>query len=107
MRQYGTAKAAEAANAVPFFAANAPMQMLRCECSDVNAPNDYMRSNAGHNHLKINKGGGTLYKENVPPPDSIQFCQVRNRTLAARQVFSRRKAYLSGSIRPKLPSFLA
>lgn len=45
------------------------MQMLR----DVNAPNDYMRSNAGHNHLKINKGGGTLYKENVPPPDSIQF----------------------------------
>jgi len=25
MRQYGTAKAAEAANAVPFFAANAPM----------------------------------------------------------------------------------
>lgn len=53
--------------------ANAPMQMLRCECSDVNAPNDYMRSNAGHNHLKINKGGGTLYKENVPPPDSIQF----------------------------------
>lgn len=79
------------------------LQMLR----DVNAPNDYMRSNAGHNHLKINKGGGTLYKENVPPPDSIQFCQVRNRTLAARQVFSRRKAYLSGSIRPKLPSFLA
>ena len=69
MRQYGTAKAAEAADAVPFFAANAP----RCECSDVNAPNDYMRSNAGHNHLKINKGGGTLYKENVPPPDSIQF----------------------------------
>lgn len=60
------------------------LQMLRCECSDVNAPNDYMRSNAGHNHLKINKGGGTLYKENVPPPDSIQFCQVRNRTLAAR-----------------------
>lgn len=47
MRQYGTAKAAEAADAVPFFAAN--------------APNDYMRSNAGHNHLKINKGGGTLY----------------------------------------------
>ena len=47
--------------------------MLRCKCSDVNAPNDYMRSNAGHNHLKINKGGGTLYKENVPPPDSIQF----------------------------------
>ena len=93
MRQYGTAKAAEAADAVPFFAAN--------------AQNDYMRSNAGHNHLKINKGGGTLYKENVPPPDSIQFCQVRNRTLAARQVFSRRKAYLSGSIRPKLPSFLA
>lgn len=45
------------------------LQMLR----DVNAPNDYMRSNAGHNHLKINKGGGTLYKENVPPPDSIQF----------------------------------
>jgi hypothetical protein len=44
-----------------------------CKCSDVNAPNDYMRSNAGHNHLKINKGGGTLYKENVPPPDSIQF----------------------------------
>lgn len=38
-----------------------------------NAPNDYMRSNAGHDHLKINKGGGTLYKENVPPPDSIQF----------------------------------
>lgn len=37
-----------------------------CKCSDVNAPNDYMRSNAGHNHLKINKGGGTLYKENVP-----------------------------------------
>lgn len=73
MRQYGTAKAAKAADAVPFFAANAPMQMLRCECSDVNAPNDYMRSNAGHNHLKINKGGGTLYKENVPPPDSIQF----------------------------------
>jgi hypothetical protein len=73
MRQYGTAKAAEAADAVPFFAANAPMQMLRCKCSDVNAPNDYMRSNAGHNHLKINKGGGTLYKENVPPPDSIQF----------------------------------
>ena len=73
MRQYGTAKAAEAADAVPFFAANAPMQMLRCERSDVNAPNDYMRSNAGHNHLKINKGGGTLYKENVPPPDSIQF----------------------------------
>ena len=36
-------------------------------------PNDYMRSNAGHNNLKINKGGGTLYKENVPPPDSIQF----------------------------------
>lgn len=93
MRQYGTAKAAEAADAVPFFAAN--------------APNDYMRSNAGHNHLKINKGGGTLYKENVPPPDSIQFCQVGNRTLATRQVFSRRKAYLSGSIRPKLPSFLA
>ena len=92
MRQYGTAKAAEAADAVPFFAANAPMQMLRCKCSDVNAPNDYMRSNAGHNHLKINKGGGTLYKENVPPPDSIQFCQVRNRTRAARQVFSRRKA---------------
>lgn len=59
MRQYGTAKAAEAADAVPFFAAN--------------APNDYMRSNAGYNHLKINKGGGTLYKENVPPPDSIQF----------------------------------
>ena len=25
MRQYGTAKAAEAADAVPFFAANAPM----------------------------------------------------------------------------------
>lgn len=49
------------------------LQMLRCKCSDVNAPNDYMRSNAGHNHLKINKGGGTLYKENVPPPDSIQF----------------------------------
>lgn len=49
------------------------LQMLRCECSDVNAPNDYMRSNAGYNHLKINKGGGTLYKENVPPPDSIQF----------------------------------
>ena len=73
MRQYGTAKAAEAADAVPFFAANAPMQMLRCKCSDVNAPNDYMRSNAGHNHLKINNGGGTLYKENVPPPDSIQF----------------------------------
>lgn len=73
MRQYGTAKAAEAADAVPFFAANAPMQMLRCKCSDVNAPNDYMRSNAGHNHLKINKGGGPLYKENVPPPDSIQF----------------------------------
>lgn len=73
MRQYGTAKAAEAADAVPFFAANAPMQMLRCKCSDVNAPNDYMRSNAGHNHLKINKGGGTLYKENAPPPDSIQF----------------------------------
>ncbi len=73
MRQYGTAKAAEAADAVPFFAANAPLQMLRCKCSDVNAPNDYMRSNAGHNHLKINKGGGTLYKENVPPPDSIQF----------------------------------
>ncbi len=73
MRQYGTAKAAEAADAVPFFAANAPMQMLRCKCSDVNAPNDYMRLNAGHNHLKINKGGGTLYKENVPPPDSIQF----------------------------------
>lgn len=73
MRQYGTAKAAEAADAVPFFAANAPIQMLRCKCSDVNAPNDYMRSNAGHNHLKINKGGGTLYKENVPPPDSIQF----------------------------------
>ena len=73
MRQYGTAKAAEAADAVPFFAANAPMQMLRCKCSDVNAPNDYMRSNAGHNHLKINKGGGTLYKDNVPPPDSIQF----------------------------------
>ena len=73
MRQYGTAKAAEAADAVPFFAANAPMQMLRCKCSDVNAPNDYMRSNAGHNHLKINKGGGTLYKENLPPPDSIQF----------------------------------
>jgi hypothetical protein len=73
MRQYGTAKAAEAADAVPFFAANALMQMLRCKCSDVNAPNDYMRSNAGHNHLKINKGGGTLYKENVPPPDSIQF----------------------------------
>lgn len=73
MRQYGTAKAAEAADAVPFFAANAPMQMLRCKCSDVNAPNDYMRSNAGHDHLKINKGGGTLYKENVPPPDSIQF----------------------------------
>lgn len=73
MRQYGTAKAAKAADAVPFFAANAPMQMLRCKCSDVNAPNDYMRSNAGHNHLKINKGGGTLYKENVPPPDSIQF----------------------------------
>ena len=73
MRQYGTAKAAEAADAVPFFAANAPMQMLRCKCSDVNATNDYMRSNAGHNHLKINKGGGTLYKENVPPPDSIQF----------------------------------
>lgn len=73
MRQYGTAKATEAADAVPFFAANAPMQMLRCKCSDVNAPNDYMRSNAGHNHLKINKGGGTLYKENVPPPDSIQF----------------------------------
>lgn len=73
MRQYGTAKAAEAADAVPFFVANAPMQMLRCKCSDVNAPNDYMRSNAGHNHLKINKGGGTLYKENVPPPDSIQF----------------------------------
>ena len=73
MRQYGTAKAAEAADAVPFFAANAPMQMLRCKCSDVNAPNDYMRSNAGHNHLKINKGGGTRYKENVPPPDSIQF----------------------------------
>lgn len=73
MRQYGTAKAAEAADAVPFFAANAPMQMLRWECSDVNAPNDYMRSNAGHNQLKINKGGGTLYKENVPPPDSIQF----------------------------------
>lgn len=47
--------------------------MLRCECSDGNAMNDYMRSNAGHNHLKINKGGGTLYKENVPPPDSIQF----------------------------------
>lgn len=45
------------------------LQMLR----DVNAPNDYMRSNAGYNHLKINKGGGTLYKENVPPPDSIQF----------------------------------
>lgn len=90
MRQYGTAKAAEAADAVPFFAANAPLQMLRCKCSDVNAPNDYMRSNAGHNHLKINKGGGTLYKENVPPPDSIQFCKVRNRTLAARQVFSRR-----------------
>lgn len=61
------------------------LQMLRCECYDVNAPNDYMRSNAGHNHLKINKGGGTLYKENVPPPDSIQFCQVRNRTRAARQ----------------------
>lgn len=73
MRQYGTAKAAKAVDAVPFFAANAPMQMLRCKCSDVNAPNDYMRSNAGHNHLKINKGGGTLYKENVPPPDSIQF----------------------------------
>ena len=73
MRQYGTAKAAEAADAVPFFAANAPMQMLRCECSDGNTMNDYMRSNAGHNHLKINKGGGTLYKENVPPPDSIQF----------------------------------
>ena len=73
MRQYGTAKAAEAADAVPFFAANAPLQMLRCKCSDVNAPNDYMRSNAGHNHLKISKGGGTLYKENVPPPDSIQF----------------------------------
>lgn len=68
MRQYGTAKAAEAADAVPVL-----LQMLRCECSDVNAPNDYMRSNAGHNHLKINKGGGTLYKENVPPPDSIQF----------------------------------
>ena len=49
------------------------LQMLRWECSDVNAPNDYMRSNAGHNQLKINKGGGTLYKENVPPPDSIQF----------------------------------
>lgn len=49
------------------------LQMLRCECYDVNAPNDYMRLNAGHNHLKINKGGGTLYKENVPPPDSIQF----------------------------------
>ncbi len=47
------------------------LQMLRCECSE--CPNDYMRSNAGHNHLKINKGGGTLYKENVPPPDSIQF----------------------------------
>ena len=47
--------------------------MLRCKCYDVNAPNDYMRSNAGHDHLKINKGGGTLYKENVPPPDSIQF----------------------------------
>lgn len=44
------------------------LQMLR-----VNAPNDYMRSNAGHNHLKINKGGGTLCKENAPPPDSIQF----------------------------------
>ena len=73
MRQYGTAKAAEAADAVPFFAVNAPMQMLRCKCYDVNAPNDYMRSNAGHDHLKINKGGGTLYKENVPPPDSIQF----------------------------------
>ena len=73
MRQYGTAKAAEAADAVPFFAANAPLQMLRCKCSDANAPNDYMRSNAGHDHLKINKGGGTLYKENVPPPDSIQF----------------------------------
>lgn len=68
MRQYGTAKAAEAADAVPFL-----LQMLRCECSDGNAMNDYMRSNAGHNHLKINKGGGTLYKENVPPPDSIQF----------------------------------
>ena len=65
MRQYGTAKAAEAANAVPFFAANAPMQMLRCECSDVNAPNDYMRSNAGHNHLKINKGGGTFRRRTV------------------------------------------
>lgn len=65
MRQCGTAKAAKAADAVPFFC---------CKCSDVNAPNDYMRSNAGHNHLKINKGGGTLYKENVPPPDSIQFC---------------------------------
>jgi len=49
------------------------LQMLRCECSDVNAPNDYMRSNAGYNHLKTNKGGGTLCKENVPPPDSIQF----------------------------------
>lgn len=49
------------------------LQMLRCKCSDGNAMNDYMRSNAGHNHLKINKGGGTLYKENVPPPDSIQF----------------------------------
>ena len=73
MRQYGTAKAAEAADAVPFFAANAPLQMLRCKCSDVNAPNDYMRSNAGYDHLKINKGGGTLYKENAPPPDSIQF----------------------------------